>query len=154
MRKFDYFKVAHPRSVIKHKRLFQSDFKLYISGILYLLCLLHYTHILTRKGWDLKPEIFSMARQPVAGRGFTITHFRHTTLGRTPLDEWLARRRDLYLTTHNTHNRQTSMPPAGFEPVIPAKRAAADPRLRPHGHWDLPQTWNTAVKSPIPFQLL
>jgi hypothetical protein len=33
-----------------------------------------------------------------------------TTVGRTPLDEWSARRRDLYLTTYNTHNRQTSMP--------------------------------------------
>jgi hypothetical protein len=42
----------------------------------------------------------------------------HTTLGRTPLDEWSARRRDLYLTKHNTHNRQTSMPPVGFEPTI------------------------------------
>jgi hypothetical protein len=52
-------------------------------------------------------------------RGFTIT-LRHTTLGRTPLDEWSARRRDLYLTTHNTQKRQTSMPPAGFEPAIPA----------------------------------
>jgi hypothetical protein len=44
----------------------------------------------------------------------------HFTVGRTPLDEWSARRRDLYLTTHNTHNRQTSMPPAGFETAIPA----------------------------------
>jgi hypothetical protein len=35
---------------------------------------------------------------------------RRTTLGRTPLHEWSARRRDLYLTTHNTHNRQTYMP--------------------------------------------
>jgi hypothetical protein len=52
-------------------------------------------------------------------RGFTIT-FRHTTLGRNPLDEWSARRRDLYLTTHNTDKRQTSMPSAGFEPTIPA----------------------------------
>jgi len=45
---------------------------------------------------------------------------RRTTVGRTPLDEWPARRRDLYLTTHNTHNRQTSMPPVGFEPTTPA----------------------------------
>jgi hypothetical protein len=37
----------------------------------------------------------------------------------TPLDEGSARRRDLYLTTRNTHNRQTSIPPAGFEPAIP-----------------------------------
>jgi len=46
---------------------------------------------------------------------------RRNTVGRTPLDEWSARRRDLYLTTHNTHNRRTSMPPVGFEPTIPAR---------------------------------
>ena len=45
---------------------------------------------------------------------------RRTTLGRTSLDEWSARRRDLYLTTHNTHNRQISMPPVGFEHTISA----------------------------------
>jgi len=27
--------------------------------------------------------------------------------------------RDLYLTTHNTHNRQSSMPLSGFKPTIP-----------------------------------
>jgi len=52
-------------------------------------------------------------------RGFTIT-LTHNTVARTPLDEWSDRRRDLYLTTHNTHDRQTSMPPAGFEPATPA----------------------------------
>jgi hypothetical protein len=68
---------------------------------------------------------FSMARQPLGGlgrlifRGYTITNFRHNTLGRTPLDEGPARRRDLFLTTHNTHKRQTSMPLTGFEPTIP-----------------------------------
>ena len=45
---------------------------------------------------------------------------RRTTVGRTPLDEWSARRRDLYLTTHNNHNRQTSLPPVGIEPTISA----------------------------------
>ena len=43
-------------------------------------------------------------------RGLTIT-LRHTTLGR-----------DLYLTTHNTHKRQTSMHQAGCEPAIPANQ--------------------------------
>jgi hypothetical protein len=76
---------------------------------------------------DLKLSfIFPMAQQPLGGlgrlifRGFTITLSRHTTLGRTPLDEGPARRRDLYLTTHNTHNTQTFVPPAGFELTIPA----------------------------------
>jgi hypothetical protein len=52
-------------------------------------------------------------------RCFTIL-LRHTAFGRTPLDQWSARRRDLYLTTHNTHKRKKSMLTAGFEPVIPA----------------------------------
>jgi hypothetical protein len=52
-------------------------------------------------------------------RRSTIT-LRHATLGRTPSDEWSDRRRDLHLTTHNAHKRQTSKPPAGFEPTIPA----------------------------------
>ena len=43
-----------------------------------------------------------------------------TTVGRAPLDEWSARRRDLYLKTHKIYTRQTSMPPVGFEPTISA----------------------------------
>jgi hypothetical protein len=45
---------------------------------------------------------------------------RRTTVGRTPLDKRSARRRDLYLTTHNTHSRRTSMIPVGFKPTISA----------------------------------
>jgi len=59
-----------------------------------------------------------------------------TTVGRTPLDEWSARRRDLYLTTHNTHNRQTSMSTSWIRTHNLSKRAAADPRLRPRLHWN------------------
>jgi hypothetical protein len=44
----------------------------------------------------------------------------HTTVGRTSLNEWWARRRDLNLTTNNNHKRQTSMLPAGLEPTISA----------------------------------
>ena len=42
-----------------------------------------------------------------------------TTTRRTPLEEGSTRRTDLYLTTHNTHERQMSMSSAGFEPTIP-----------------------------------
>ena len=45
---------------------------------------------------------------------------RRTTVCRTPLGEWSARRKDLYLPTRNTHNRKTSMPPVGLEPTISA----------------------------------
>jgi len=52
-----------------------------------------------------------MAEQPLVGKGLLIIQdswsqsVRQTTLGRTPLDEWSDRRRDLYLTTHNIHNK-------------------------------------------------
>ena len=53
-------------------------------------------------------------------------------LGRTPLDKWLVHRRDLYLTTNNTHKRQTFMPPAGFEPAIPASERPPESAWNPH----------------------
>jgi hypothetical protein len=74
----------------------------------------------------------SHAATPNSGPGtpqcweFTVT-LRHTALGRTPLDEWSVRRRDLHLTTHNTHKRRTSMPSARFEPATPANK-------RPRNH--------------------
>jgi hypothetical protein len=58
---------------------------------------------------------------------------RRATVGRTPLDEWSARRRDLYLTTHN---RQISTAPVGFRTHDCSRRAAVDLSLRPRGHWD------------------
>jgi hypothetical protein len=47
---------------------------------------------------------------PQWARASSFTRFldhtqRRTTVGRTPVDEWSARRRDLYLTTHNTQNK-------------------------------------------------
>ena len=71
---------------------------------------------------------------PLVGQGILIieaslSHLRHTTVGRTPLDEWSARPRDLYLTTHSTH--KTSMAPGGIRTRNLSRRAAADPHLRP-----------------------
>jgi len=60
-------------------------------------------------------------------RGFTITPIGHTTLCRTALDEWSAPLRDLYLITHN-HKRQASMPPARFEPTVPASEGPQQSR--------------------------
>jgi len=54
---------------------------------------------------------------PLHHLGFTIT-LRHTTLGRIPLDEWSARRREIYLTTPNT--KKDIHDTEGFEPAIAA----------------------------------
>jgi len=80
---------------------------------------------------------------------------RRTTVGRTPLDEWSVRRRELYLTKHDNHNRQTSKPPVGFEPTL-SRRGAADLHLRPHGEWNRrqhnEQSANVARKAAVSFQ--
>ena len=57
---------------------------------------------------------------------------RRTTFRRTPLDEWSARRRDLYLTTQ--HSQQTNIhAPGGMRTHDLSRRAAADLGLRPRG---------------------
>jgi hypothetical protein len=61
---------------------------------------------------------------------------RCATVVRAPLDEWSARRRDLYLATHNI---QTDIhAPGGFRTHDLSRRAAVDLRLRRRGHWDRP----------------
>ena len=67
-----------------------------------------------------------MAHQPLEGRRLPIIEVSRShsdtdihTLGKTPLYERSPRHRDLYLTTHNTNKRQTSMPQAGFEQAVP-----------------------------------
>ena len=71
-------------------------------------------------------------------RSLTIT-LRHTTLGRAPLDEWSARRKDLYLTTHNT-DKEIDMSPAEFGPVKPVSERLYTRALdRPAAGIDLPE---------------
>ena len=81
---------------------------------------------------------------PPQCRGFTIT-LKHTALGRTPPDVWSARRRELYLKTHNIYKRQTSMSPVGLELSIPASE-----RLQSHA-LDLATTGIGAKQSHWPF---
>ena len=69
---------------------------------------------------------FFWRNSPQWARASSFTRFldhtqRCTTVSRTPLDEVSARRRNLYLTLHNIHNRQRSMPPVRFEPTISAR---------------------------------
>ena len=59
---------------------------------------------------------------------------RRTTGGRTPKDEWSARRRDPFWqhTTLTTDIYSLGV----IRTHSLTRRAAADPRLRPRGHWD------------------
>jgi hypothetical protein len=72
---------------------------------------------------------------------------QRTTVGRTPLDEWSARRKDLYLTTHDTHNRQISMPLVGFKAKISACGSSPAEILgsNPTGGMDICLLWVSCV---------
>jgi len=71
--------------------------------------------------------------------GFLDHTQRRTTAGRTPLDEWSTRRRDLYLTTQ-TLTTDKHPCPGGIRTHDLSRRAAINLRLRPRGHWDR-HTW-------------
>ena len=68
-------------------------------------------------------------------QGFMITR-GHTTLSRTFLDEWSAWHRGLYLKTHNTHKRQTSMRLLRDWNPQSQQVSGSCLSLRPRGHWD------------------
>jgi hypothetical protein len=95
-------------------------------------------------------------------RGSRSHAFRHATLGTTPLDKWSAWRRDLYMTTHDSHKRHPW--PGGIRTRNSSKRAAADQHLLPRDHWDRSncftsitniryQTWfANAIRKPVTTQ--
>jgi len=74
---------------------------------------------------------------PTRAMAPTFTRFldhtqRRITVGRTPLDEWSARRRQHTILTTNINA------PGRIRTQDLSRRAAADLRLRPRGHWDRP----------------
>lgn len=76
---------------------------------------------------------FSCCDSPSGSRppfwwGLEIT-VRHATFSGPPLDDWSYRRRDVCLTTHNYHERQTSMPLVEFESTIPPSQRSQNHAL-------------------------
>jgi hypothetical protein len=72
-----------------------------------------------------------------------LNHIRSATVARTSLDEWSARRRDFYLTTH----KQTNIHALGGNRTHDrSRRAAVYVRFTPRGHWDRHTRMNTYSK--------
>ena len=70
---------------------------------------------------SLDPFLLTHCRYRVLWLQLITLNDTHThTHCRTALEEGSNRCRCLYLTTHNTQNRQILRPPAGFDPAIPA----------------------------------
>jgi hypothetical protein len=80
---------------------FRGSFSLYVNLILICICIAN-----TIASWQVYITSFT-APQSLGCRGVLIV-------------EYSARRRFLYLTTHNAHKIQTSMPLSGFDRAIPA----------------------------------
>jgi len=74
------------------------------------------------------------ATAPQWDRASSFTRFQDPTQRRITV----GRSRPLPDNTHNTHNKQTSTLPGGIRTHHLSRRAAADLRLRPQGHWDRP----------------
>jgi hypothetical protein len=85
---------------------------------------------------------FVWRNSPPVGHGLQIheVYRSHTqwctAIGRTPLNEWSARHRDFYLTTHNTTQQTDTRAPCGIRTHNLSRRTAAVLSLIPRGHWD------------------
>jgi hypothetical protein len=110
---------------IKSKLNYGFVYKIFLPVVKYIL-------YITR--WAICYEAFffplcniSWARVSLLTRLNDHTQTQNTC--RTPPNETGAKRRDLEMITHNNDKRQTSMPLSGFEPAVPRKRSAVDPRI-------------------------
>jgi hypothetical protein len=119
--------ICYRHTFSQHATFRVGDNTLLSIACLHTLILQHSTYgASTRLQCKTTPLLlFSLWRfDPIPGHGLPLRSFaitlRHTTLSSNPLDNCSAGRRDLYLTTHNTHKIQTSTPSAGFEPTNPA----------------------------------
>jgi hypothetical protein len=95
------------------------------------------------KRYQSKFHSFTGAYSPgwTFGLPFGVSWSHIQTHGRTPLDEWSARRRDLYLHRTTQHINTTDIhATSGIRTRDPSNQAAADLRLRPRGHWNRHQS--------------
>jgi len=81
-------------------------------------------------------------------RGSSFTRFldhtqRRTTVSRTPLDEWSARRTDLYLTTLTTDRHQCTR----WDSNPQSQQASGRRPTRGHWDWQLSWSWWIQLKS-------
>jgi hypothetical protein len=99
-----------------------------------------------KKNWSVKGGarswmlfFFPRHSSPYSDRASSLSRLhvtlRHSIFGRTPLEEASARRRFLYLTTHNIHKRRHSCPRQNSNPQS-QQASGRDLNLRPRGHRD------------------
>jgi len=109
-----------------------------IFGYIYIFYI-NYLYSLCFSTWNISPVYCTKLSPPpiAASRSHS-----HLTIGRTPLYEWSARRRDLYLTAQNSQDNRYPCPRRDRTRNL-SKRVAADPQRWPCGHWDWLKQYDT-----------
>jgi len=124
-RPFVYNKIEHSGAALP--TLFSADSKGYTvssKGI--------------RRYTSVNTPFFNCHNSPQLVRSCTLSRFleltkRRATVGRTPLDGRLVRRRNLYLKTHDTHNIHAL---DGIRTLNLSRRTTAELRLRQRSPWE------------------
>jgi hypothetical protein len=100
-----------------------------LGSLLEALCLRNRNvrHELLMEIHKLFFRFLSPVPDPIPGHGHPLRDYAfaltgHPTVCRILLDEWSSRLKDLSMTKHNTQRDKTSMPPAAFEPALPASK--------------------------------
>jgi hypothetical protein len=105
----------------RNRLLSQFSMCMFFPCIFLILPLLLNVNMNSFACFAVHPSSIYLLTVGVEGFYFSLDHTQtHPTVGRTPLDEGSARRRDLCLVTQTLYKRQTTMPLVGFEPAIPA----------------------------------
>jgi hypothetical protein len=99
---------VHP--IMFSRRIIKAHERTHSTGLYVYMCIYTHTHFFCG----------STALEDLGLRLFDVSRSYSDTLSTAPLDVGSASRRDFYLTTHNNHMSQTSIPPAGLEPAKPA----------------------------------
>jgi len=103
-------------------------------------CYRVFLHPLTAQIIGIRVYILFIDRQPWWVRCSSLlrlhvrTQIQHNR--QDPPDRWSVRRRELYLTTHNTHIRQVFKQHDCSRTRSPSERTAPDTRLGPRAHQD------------------
>jgi hypothetical protein len=80
---------------------------------------------------------FFMAQQPIVGQDLLIIEASRSHVLDTPHSVGLLWTSDQPVADNTQHSHETDIHAAcGIQTHNPSKRTAADPRLRPRGHWD------------------
>jgi hypothetical protein len=106
---------GHCQNLLYH--VVSYDFQIIISDHYCTFCewICRYSEWVMSYTGHYKPFFFLWCCGPTQAVASSFVRFldhtrHHFTVGRTPLDEWSACRRDFYLTTHNTYKRQHPCP--------------------------------------------